>query len=163
MCKTHPHWFKEEQFLLSPLTDSQLAILRVHLTPYRSRATVAALNHIAAAARAAKVVSQSSISQRQLSFQASIPRECVATSDCTASYRRVTSQSQHKDALHPFRLLSRFYRSRPLASRPSAPRASANDAFALVYALRQALSHKYIPVGVNLLLLLQQSHRLITH
>ena len=38
--------------------------------------------------------------------------------------------------MHPFRLLSRLYRSRPLASSIFTPRASANDALALVYASR---------------------------
>ena len=36
--------------------------------------------------------------------------------------------------MHPFRLPSQYGRSRTLASRPSVPRASANDAFSLVYA-----------------------------
>ena len=51
--RNHPNWLEDEQFLLSPLT-SQLAILRVHPAPYRSRVTVAAMHHIAAAAQAGK-------------------------------------------------------------------------------------------------------------
>ena len=39
--KKHPYWFQEGEFLAPPLM-SQTAILRVRLTPYRSRATVAA-------------------------------------------------------------------------------------------------------------------------
>ena len=51
--KNHRHWLKEETFLPSPLTESQLAILRVPLTPYRPRATGAAMNGIVAAAAGA--------------------------------------------------------------------------------------------------------------
>ena len=61
----------------------------VHPTPYRPRAPVAAMNDIAAGARAAKVEFPFSISRRQLSFQACIIREYGATSGCTASSRKV--------------------------------------------------------------------------
>ena len=42
-------------------------------------------------------------------------------------------QYSNANVWRPFQLLSRYGQSRPLASRPSAFRASANDAFALVY------------------------------
>ena len=98
--RPHPHWLEEKKIFPSPLTESQLTIFRVHLTLYRSRATVAAfrvhstryrpratvaaMNYIAAAARAAKVEFPFSISRRQLSFQACTLLEYVATLDCIA-------------------------------------------------------------------------------
>ena len=81
-----------------------------------------------------------SISRRQLSIQVFAPPGYGATSDCIALCKKVKKQGRYENAVHPFRLLSRFCRSQPLASRSSAPRASANDAFALVYALQQAPS-----------------------
>ena len=83
---THPQWLEEGTFLSSPLTE--LAILRVHPTPYRSRATVAAFRvpptpyrprvtvaamyHIAAAAQAVKRQFPSLVPRRQLSFRVRI-------------------------------------------------------------------------------------------
>ena len=77
--KPHPHWL-EKKIIPSSLTESQLAILRIQLTPYRSRATVVAfwvrptsyrpratvatMNHIVAVAWAAKVEFPFSISRR---------------------------------------------------------------------------------------------------
>ena len=116
--------------------------------------TVAALNHIAAAARAAERQFPFLVAQRRPSFQACVPREYGVTLDGIASCKKIPNQGRYESAVHPYRLLSRFCRSRPLVSRPFAPRASADDAFALVYALRQAPWPGPLHVGANLLLLL---------
>ena len=158
MCKRlkhHRHWLEEEKSLPSPLTDCQLAALRVHLTPYRPRAIIVAMKHIAAAARTAKEQFPSLVAHRRLSLQACVPRKYGVTSDCTASCRNVPNQGWYKNDVHPFWLLSRFYRSRPLASRHFVLRASANDAYALVYALRPDPLPANIHTGANLLLLLR--------
>ena len=99
--KTIHTGLKREKILPSALTDFQLAILRVHLTPYRSRATVAAfrvhptpyrpraavaaMSRIATVARAAKVQFPSLVAQRRPSFPVCVPREYKATSRCIAS------------------------------------------------------------------------------
>ena len=99
---------EEENMFSSPLTESQLAILRVHLTlyrsratvaafrvpptPYRPRVTVAAMDKVVAVAQAVKGQVPFWVTRRQLSFQAWIRREYRAISDWSACCRKVMKQ-----------------------------------------------------------------------
>ena len=138
-----------------PPFASQLAILLVHLALYRSRATVAAfrvpqsphrtrrvaaMDHIAA--RAARAWSPAVAVRGLLSSQEQIHlgyEVFLAWSSCFGRERGLERVRYLCDsALHPFRRLAQCGRSRTPSSRSYVPRASANDAFVLVCASRQA-------------------------
>ena len=94
------------------------------------------------------------------------PRGYAAIEGYTVQYKEVPNRSPHVGAVHVFQLQSRFGRSQPLSLKLPALRASANDAFALICAIMQALSpllrlRKRPLVAVNTGIILWESHSLV--